>query len=61
MLSLKPKKGLPWGMKYVLVLFQDTNNRFPRRNQSMTNKAFIKELLSLFIVFIAAYAFMVVA
>ena len=28
---------------------------------AMPNKAFIKELLSLFIVFFAAYAFMVVA
>ncbi len=61
MLSLKPKKGLPWGHEYVLVLFLGANNRFPRRNQSMANKAFIKELLSLFIVFFAAYAFMVVA
>ncbi|MEE9317339.1 MAG: hypothetical protein V3U48_03505 [Rhodospirillales bacterium] len=42
-------------------MFLGANNRFPRRNQSMANKAFIKELLSLFIVFFAAYAFMVVA
>jgi hypothetical protein len=40
---------------------KDTNNRFPRRNQSMTNKAFIREFLALALVFAAGYAFMLVA
>lgn len=39
----------------------NTNNRFPRRNQSMANKTFISEFLALAFVFAAAYAFMLVA
>ena len=39
----------------------DTNNRFPRRNQSMANKAFIGEFLALALAFAAGYAFMIVA
>ena len=58
MLRLNPKKGLPWGIKYVLVLFRSSS---PKGTTAMPNKVFIKELLSLFIVFFAAYAFMVVA
>jgi hypothetical protein len=38
-----------------------TNNRFPRRNQSMANKDFIGEFLALALVFAAGYAFMLVA
>ena len=52
-------------MFYVLVLFdgqsKDTNNRFPRRNQSMANKAFIGEFVALALVFAAGYALMIVA
>ena len=39
----------------------NTNNRFPRRNQSMTNKTFIGEFVALAFVFAAGYVFMVVA
>ncbi len=39
----------------------DANNRFPRRNQSMANKAFIGEFVALVFVFAAGYAFMIVA
>ncbi len=38
-----------------------TNNRFPRSNQSMTNKTFIAEFVVLAFVFAAGYAFMIVA
>lgn len=38
-----------------------SNNRFPRRNQTMSNKVFIQEFLALAAMFIAGYAFMVVA
>ncbi len=37
------------------------NNRFPRRNQTMHNKAFMQEFLALAAMFIAGYAFMLVA
>lgn len=39
----------------------DTNDLFPRRNQSMPNKAFIGEFVALVFVFAAGYAFMIVA
>ena len=38
-----------------------TNNRFPRSNQSMTNKTFIADFVALAFVFLAGYAFMIVA
>ena len=38
-----------------------TNNHFPRSNQSMTNKTFIADFVALAFVFLAGYAFMIVA
>ena len=38
-----------------------TNNRFLRSNQSMTNKTFIADFVALAFVFLAGYAFMIVA
>jgi hypothetical protein len=37
------------------------NNLFPRSNQSMTNKTFIADFVALTFVFLAGYAFMIVA
>jgi len=37
------------------------NNLFPRSNQSMTNKTFIADFVALAFVFLAGYAFMIVA
>ena len=61
MITRQQKKWLHCIRIYVLVLFRQLNNRFPRSNQSMTNKTFIGEFVALAFVFAAGYAFMIVA
>jgi hypothetical protein len=42
-------------------MFTEQKNGFPRRDQTMPNKIFMQEFFTLAAMFIAGYAFMVVA